>query len=273
MATFFGEVLSVSSRALDLEEEDEEDEEEEDEEDQRIRSELEEKREVRVQWSPSLGVTPDQSHRLPCPHLLLAVGPTASRFVSLYFLSHEGWDPVGRVPLWNERAVHSEDSACVLHRHRDSQVLVCVVDCFVAEDQLFQWTEQVLGSLDPSQVTVLCECPAAEYRSAQPLGPGPCLRSLQTSACSEPPCCPPLELPNLLSGLPAAVLSLCQMKDISAAVIQCYSDLRSVDSTAINTFRPAVVRLAERLKLQLQVDHDVLHRILSHTPVQSNLYI
>lgn len=42
MATFFGEVLSVYSRAV--EEDDEELDEEEDEEDQQIRRELEEKR-------------------------------------------------------------------------------------------------------------------------------------------------------------------------------------------------------------------------------------
>uniref|UniRef100_A0A3B3ZYH1 Proteasome assembly chaperone 1 n=1 Tax=Periophthalmus magnuspinnatus TaxID=409849 RepID=A0A3B3ZYH1_9GOBI len=272
MATFFGEVLSVYSRAV--EEDDDDDEEEQDEEDQLILRELEDKRQVRVRWSPTIEQSPDSGHRLPCPHLLLAVGHNATRFVSVYFLSHGGWDAVGHVSLWNERTVHSEDTTCVLHRHREShQVLVCQVDCFVAEDQLFQWTEQVLGSLDASQVTVLSDCPAAEYQSPQPLGPDPCLRSLHTSAWSEPICCPPVELPNLVSGLPAAVVSFCQLHNISAAVYQCYSDARSADSTTMDMFRPVVARLAQDLKLDFSPDRDILRKFISQANVQSNLYI
>ncbi|XP_072303105.1 proteasome assembly chaperone 1 [Eucyclogobius newberryi] len=269
MATFFGEVLSVFSRAV----EDDEEELEESEEDEDILRELEEKRQVRVHWGPALELIPNTDHRLHCPHLLLTVGHNASRFVSVFFLSRGDWDAVGHVSLWNERTLQSEGSACVLYRHRDSHMLMCQVDCFVAEDQLFQWTEQVLSSLEPSQVTVLSDCPAAEYQSAQPLGTAPRLRSIHTSACSEPTCCPPVELPNLVSGLPAAVMSFCQLQNISAVVYQCYSDVRSADSTAMDTFRPAVEQLAHSLNLDLCPDQDVLRKVISQAAVQSNLYI
>uniref|UniRef100_A0A3B3ZY31 Proteasome assembly chaperone 1 n=1 Tax=Periophthalmus magnuspinnatus TaxID=409849 RepID=A0A3B3ZY31_9GOBI len=270
MATFFGEVLSVYSRAV--EEDDDDDEEEQDEEDQLILRELEDKRWVGTAGTAATGCATAQS--------LFMVGHSdlscvlCAGFVSVYFLSHGGWDAVGHVSLWNERTVHSEDTTCVLHRHREShQVLVCQVDCFVAEDQLFQWTEQVLGSLDASQVTVLSDCPAAEYQSPQPLGPDPCLRSLHTSAWSEPICCPPVELPNLVSGLPAAVVSFCQLHNISAAVYQCYSDARSADSTTMDMFRPVVARLAQDLKLDFSPDRDILRKFISQANVQSNLYI
>lgn len=270
MATFFGEVLSVYSRAV----EEDEEEQEEPEEDRDILRALEDKRRVRVRWSP---VSPGGGGgpRPHCPHLLLAVGHTASRFVSVYLLSRGHWDTVGQVCLWNERTVGSEETTCVLQRDKDSNVLVCQVDCFVAEDQLFQWTEEVLGCLDTSglQVTVLSDCPAAEYRAAEPLGPAPVLRSLHTSSYTEPLCCPLVELPNLVSGLPAAVLSYCELHHISAALFQCYSDARAPDSSSMDTFRPAVARLAQLLQLELCPDVELLRKFISEAAVQSNLYI
>uniref|UniRef100_A0A8C6S7F2 Proteasome assembly chaperone 1 n=1 Tax=Neogobius melanostomus TaxID=47308 RepID=A0A8C6S7F2_9GOBI len=273
MATFFGEVLSVFSRAVEEDEEDEEGEEEE-EEDRDILRALEDKRQVRVRWSsplsPGGGDRPSR-----CPHLLLAVGHAASRFVSVYLLSRGHWDTVGQVCLWNERTVGSKEAACVLHRDKDNNVLVCPVDCFVAEDQLFQWTEQVMGCVDTTglQVTVLSDCPAAEYRTAEPLGPAPVLRSLHTSSHKEAPCCPPVEQPNLVTGLPAAVLSFCQLHHISAVLYQCYSDERCPDSSSMEVFRPALTRLAKTLGLDLSPNVDQLRKYISQASVQSNLYI
>ncbi|KAJ0062174.1 hypothetical protein NL108_017413 [Boleophthalmus pectinirostris] len=269
MATFFGEVLPASSRAAYEDSE----EEEEDEEDRDILRALEDKRLVRVNWSSSLELNLDSDNKLHCPHLLLTTGHNSSRFVSVYFLSRGTWDTVGRVSLWNERTVHCEDSVCVLQRHKDSQVLVCQVDCFVAEDQLFQWTEQVLGSLVVPQVTVLSDAPVTDYRSARPLGPDPCLRALHTSTFSESTCCPLVEPPNLLTGLPAAVLTWCELRGVGAVVYQCFSDVRSADSTVMSSFRPAVAHLTQHLQVDLCPDQDVLHKFVSQAPVQSNLYI
>ncbi|XP_031725176.1 proteasome assembly chaperone 1-like [Anarrhichthys ocellatus] len=74
MATFFGEVLSVYSRAV------EEDEEEldENEEDEEIRRELEEKREVHLHWSPEVSESLKSGNKLQCSDFLLAVGHNAT---------------------------------------------------------------------------------------------------------------------------------------------------------------------------------------------------
>ncbi|KAF7641179.1 hypothetical protein LDENG_00290260 [Lucifuga dentata] len=74
MATFFGEVQSVYSRAV---EEDDEDFDENDE-DEQIRRELEEKREVHLQWSPEVSESLRSGTRLPCSDLILAVGHSAA---------------------------------------------------------------------------------------------------------------------------------------------------------------------------------------------------
>ncbi|KAK1883096.1 Proteasome assembly chaperone 1 [Dissostichus eleginoides] len=169
MATFFGEVLSVYSRAV---EEDEEDLDE-NEEDAEIRRELEEKREVNLHWSPEVSESLKSGNKLPCSDFILAVGHNAARFLSVYALTSENWDALGRASVWNERSggVASEESACVFYRPKDNPaVLICQVTCYLAEDQLFQWTEKVFDCLQLRQlnVTVLSESSVSDLRRRLP---------------------------------------------------------------------------------------------------------
>ncbi|KAG8535627.1 hypothetical protein GDO81_028128, partial [Engystomops pustulosus] len=127
MATFFGEVVSVFSRAVEDDEEEEEDDEEAlDEEDKEIRRELAKKREVTLTWScdtsAALENSPDRT--LPCSSLILAVGDNASGFLSAYILSSGSWEVAGYIRLWNERChdpaprgdAASTPSSCVFYR-------------------------------------------------------------------------------------------------------------------------------------------------------------
>lgn len=257
MATFFGEVLSVYSRAV---EEDEEDIDE-NEEDEHIFKEMEEKREVRLLWNPEVADSLSSGHQLQCSDLLLAVGHNATRFLSVYFLSSSNWETVGHVSSWNEKRPGSEGSTCPLYRHKDNgSVLICQVNSYLAEDQLFQWTQKVFDCFQSTQlhVTVLSDCAVAEYRTADSCsGAVPFLRSLHTSAFTHQPICQPLDLPNLITGLPAAVLNHCQVHHISAVVYQCYSDVLTPDSVTMDTYRPTVTNLGKSLKVSLQSDKHI----------------
>ncbi|KAJ8396421.1 hypothetical protein AAFF_G00017270 [Aldrovandia affinis] len=152
MATFFGEVVSVYSRAV---EEDEEDLEDENEEDQQIRKEMEQKREVHIEWCPevSQSIKNSTDKTLQCSDFVLAVGPNAAGFLSAYILNSGNWAVVGSTLLWNERSRDSSrklgvptqgEPSCVFYRQNDCpSVLICQCTCYIAEDQLFQWTEKV----------------------------------------------------------------------------------------------------------------------------------
>lgn len=279
MATFFGEVLSVYSRAV----EDDEEDVEENEEDAQIHRELEKKREVNLHWSPEVSESLKFGNKLQCSDFILAVGHNAARFLSVYVLTSANWDAVGHASLWNERSQpvtgrSSEESACVFFRQKDNpSVLICQVTCYIAEDQLFQWTEKVFDCLQHRElnVTVLSDSSVAEYKTAdyQCVSSAPFLRSLHTSAFSGQTVCQSLEQPNIVTGLSAAVLNHCEVHRIATVVYQCYSDVVSPDSVTIETYKPVLTRLSKSIQLDQSPSTDVLRKFVTTTNIQSNLYI
>ncbi|XP_056095002.1 proteasome assembly chaperone 1 [Rhinichthys klamathensis goyatoka] len=264
MATFFGEVLSVYSRAVEEDEYD--DMTRENEEDEQIRREIEEKRRVDVHW-----LSHTDSGSLSCTDLIIAVGPNATGFVSAYVLSSGGWRPVARVSLWNERSRTDGEPSCVLYQQK--QVLICQCSCYVAEDQLFQWTEKVFGCVQARglSVTLLSDCTVAEYKSSDYLSGSstPFLRCLKTSTHTSAVACPPLEPPNISCGLAAAVLTHCEVQRIPAVLYQLYSDVPQPDSLSMEAYRETVSAV---LKLGQSPGAEVLQKITGVCAVQSNLY-
>ncbi|KAI4884876.1 hypothetical protein NFI96_028051 [Prochilodus magdalenae] len=260
MATFFGEVLSVYSRAVEEDELD--DLEDENEEDAEIRREIEEKREVHVRWCPEVSKAVESSEHLQCSNLVIAVGPSAAGFVSAYVLRPEDWTQVGWVSLWNERSRGSSrpdtapqpgEPGCVIYRQNSCpSVLVCPCTSYIAEDQLFQWAEKVLGSMQRRglSVTVLSDALLTEYKTPDYLSGGgaPFLRALKTSAYASTLPCPVLEQPNIVAGLPAAVLSHCQVQRIPAVLFQCFTDVIHPDSVTMETYKPALSCLGASVK-------------------------
>ncbi|CAK6973163.1 proteasome assembly chaperone 1 [Scomber scombrus] len=279
MATFFGEVLSVYSRAV----EEDEEELEENEEDEQIRRELEEKREVHLQWSPDVSESLRSGNKLQCSDFVLAVGHNAARFLSVCVLNSANWDAVGHASVWNERSravtgQTSDESGCVFYRQKaNPSVLICQLTCYIAEDQLFQWTEKVFDCLQHRElnVTVLSDSSVADYKAADYLSSNsiPFLRSLNTSVFRGQPVCQSLEQPNILTGIPAAVLNHCQVHRIATVVYQCYSDVIGPDSVTMETYKPALTKLGKSIQLDPSPSTDVLRKFVRSTDIQSNLYI
>ncbi|KAJ8275986.1 hypothetical protein COCON_G00077380 [Conger conger] len=277
MATFFGEVVSVYSRAV---EEDEEDVDNENEEDQQIRREIEQKREVHVNWCPEAtqSITNPSDRTVQCSNFVMAVGPNAAGFLSAYVLNSGNWVAVGSVMLWNERSKDSsQQPSCVIYRQSDCpKVLICQCTCYIAEDQLFQWTEKVFACIQQRglNVTVLSDCSMAEYKSPDsPFSSGaPFLRALKSSQYGSQPACPLLEQPNIVTGLAAAVLSHCQVQRIPAILYQCYSDVLLPDSLTMETYKPALTPLSKLVKLDTCQSTEILRKLVQFNEAQSNLY-
>ncbi|XP_053502083.1 proteasome assembly chaperone 1 isoform X1 [Ictalurus furcatus] len=284
MATFFGEVLSVYSRAV--EEDDYDDAEEENEEDLQIRREIEEKREVHIKWCPEVSKAVESSEKLQCSDLIIAVGPNAAGFVSAYILSSEGWTQVGWVSLWNERSCGSTrldtaplpgEPGCVFYQQRSCpSVLICQCTCYIAEDQLFQWAEKVLGSMQSRglTVTVLSDSPLAEYKTPHYVNGNatPFLRALKTSTFTDNLHCPLLEQPNIITGLPAAVLNQCQVQHVPAVLFQCFSDVIHPDSVTMETYKPTLSCLRTQVKLDTSPNMEILQKLTRVNDAHGNLY-
>ncbi|XP_072369358.1 proteasome assembly chaperone 1-like isoform X3 [Scyliorhinus torazame] len=210
MATFFGEVLPVFSRAVEEEEEDE---------DEEIRRELEGRREITIQWCTGSRASTESSLDLSftCSTFLIAVGQNAVGFLNSFVQCSGSWEIIGAVTLWNERVKGTDtvnrqfptDSSCLLYRLTSNpMILTCHCSCYMADDQLFQWTEKVFGNIQKRnlEVIILSSCSVTEYKSPSSISniTVPFLRALKTSAFQETPHCPLLEQPNVISGLSAA---------------------------------------------------------------------
>ncbi|XP_042302980.1 proteasome assembly chaperone 1 isoform X2 [Sceloporus undulatus] len=245
MATFFGEVVALPSRA-GLEEE----EEEEAQEDCHIRLALEGKRKVDVVWNTTLNASTEE--QFPCSKFILAVGQNAVAFLSSFVLSSGCWEVVGSVKLWNEWSRTSDrtnvlptDSFCLFYRLiSDPTILLCQCNCYVAEDQQFQWLEKVFGCMQKIdlQVLVLSSCSITDYKTTESILtlPSPFLKAVKTTAFKDQVCCSLLEQPNIVRDLPAAVLSYCQVWQIPAVFYQCYTDILKLDLVTVEVFQPVL---------------------------------
>uniref|UniRef100_A0A8C4X7T7 Proteasome assembly chaperone 1 n=1 Tax=Erpetoichthys calabaricus TaxID=27687 RepID=A0A8C4X7T7_ERPCA len=288
MATFFGETVILSSRAVD-EEDEEEEVEDENEEDREIKRELEKKREVHLHWNADFSRQFETSSdkTLQISELIIAVGYNASGFLSAFALSSGKWETVGNISLWNEKSrftretslEHPGEPSCIFYRKDENpEVLICQCTCYVAEDQLFQWAAKVLGCIEKRslKVTILSDCPVANYRSPEYISaiPVPFLKALKTRTYNENLCCSPLEQPNVVSGIPAAVLSYCQVHQIPAVLYQCYTDVVKLDSVTIETYKSTLScsSLRKLIKPCTALSTEILKKLTEDNETQSNLY-
>ncbi|XP_078088144.1 proteasome assembly chaperone 1 [Mustelus asterias] len=277
MATFFGEVVPVFSRAVEDEEEDPE-----------IQAEELGRREITIQWSTHSKTSTESSGTpsFTCSTFLIAVGQNAVGFLNSFVQCCGSWEVIGAVTFWNERVKGTDtvnqqfpvDSSCLLYRLTSNpMILSCHCSCYVAEGQLFQWTEKVFGNIQKRnlEVIVLSSCSVTEYKSPSSTSSitVPFLRALKTSVFRETPHCPLLEQPNVISGLPAAVLSYCQVRQIPAVLYHCYSDVTAIDSLTIEAFRPLLTckSLISFVKDTSQ-SAEILKQLVDMSKIQSNLY-
>nr|XP_033799306.1 proteasome assembly chaperone 1 isoform X2 [Geotrypetes seraphini] len=286
MATFFGEVLPVFSRAVDDEEEEELEEEDEDLE---IRKEIEKKREIHLHWRSDISAILDRSpeKRLPCSLFILAVGENAAGFLSSFVLSSGSWEIAGGMNLWNERCrvstpssdLYSSASSCVFYQLTTCPtVILCQCHCYVAEDQQFHWPEKVFSHIQQSGLTVviLSTCPVALYKTPESTDTirSPFLRALKTKEFKDVTSCPLMEPPNIVDGFPAAVLSYCQVWQIPAVLYQCYTDLPNLDLVTVEAFKPLLSSQSlSNLAGDPSKSTEVMKKLMKTTEVQSNLYI
>ncbi|KAK3521786.1 hypothetical protein QTP70_018295 [Hemibagrus guttatus] len=244
------------------------------------------KREVHIRWCPEISKAVESAEKLQCSDLIIAVGPNAAGFVSAYILSSEGWTQVGWVSLWNERSRGSTrpdtaplpgEPGCVFYQQKTCpSVLICQCTCYIAEDQLFQWAEKVLGSMQSRglTVTVLSDSPLAEYKTPNYVNDNgaPFLRALKTSTFTHNLPCTLLEQPNIITGLPAAVLNECEVQHVSAVLFQCFSDVIHPDSVTMETYKPTLSGLSTRVKLETSPNMEILQKLTRVNDVYSNLY-
>ncbi|KAH0620957.1 hypothetical protein JD844_021880 [Phrynosoma platyrhinos] len=205
-------------------------------------------------------------------------------FLSSFVLSSGCWELVGSVKLWNEWSRTSDttnvlptNSFCLFYRLvSDPTVLLCQCNCYVAEDQQFQWLEKVFGCMRKIdlQVLVLSSCSITDYKTTESILtlPSPFLKALKTTEFKDQVCCSLLEQPNIVRDLPAAVLSYCQVWKIPAVFYQCYTDILKLDLVTVEAFQPVLSsKILKSLVKDISGSTELLTKLVTTNEVH-NIY-
>ncbi|XP_038059023.1 proteasome assembly chaperone 1-like [Patiria miniata] len=272
MATFFGEVINLPSRAVDDDEEEEEDE---------TQSRFPE---PELQWKHDFQKDIEQSpgKRFGCEMLIIGIGPAATGFLDAYIL----WDDptiVGTIDCDPNRSeVRPESVAghrtCSVYRlKRQPEVLVCQCKHEIVPEMCHIWTEKMFQDLDTTklQVIVMDTAPTTEYRTQ--MSPSemstPFLRSLQSQTHSSKLQCQVLESPNVVKGLSAAVLSHCHIFGVSCVVYVGFLDGLFLHTDDIKVFNSLLSNSPLKKIYKKNPNADaVLRKLVERRALHGSLY-
>jgi len=201
-------------------------------------------------WSP-LGRSRIQEGQLRCQTLLVSLGPHASAFVTGQLEA----PVVGGILLPEADLLDCNtisDPSClsspggVLTMHQDT--LILRQPRLITDDaRSFDWVQTVLRHIVPSRVVILCTMSEGAYHGSG--GTPPALRSLQSTheTASLQQVCSCLELPNLISGTAAALLSHCEVFGMAASMFVSVDSLHAPTVT-LAAFEPVLASLGLKPK-------------------------
>ncbi|CAN7994093.1 proteasome assembly chaperone 1 [Ixodes scapularis] len=239
MATFFGEVLPIHSRAVD------------DNEDENVET-------------PSVFFDLDSKYddvsSLPAYDLVcVATGAAPNIFAQCYLLPdsyqvlgsirlnasrHDASDPSSSA-VWGLDYMRRPDTLGKLLHYagHGNGVLYCVCEKEVPPENCAAIARHFVQLSKSTNVTSVSftALPASEYKSkGRP--EFPLLRQLRTCSFKSGPeeTVPDLETPNTVSGLSAAMLTECEVGGMSGVLYVLYCDTAEVDSSVVRALEPAL---------------------------------
>jgi proteasome assembly chaperone 1 len=202
-----------------------------------------------LRWCPGVRpVNKQPVEGLQCSSLIIAIGPVATGFVQVYLLESQPSEVIGVIcsGLFSSEAnslgqMEPSDKTCFIHRLNDRPDVLCVqCNVSVHPEQSHLWTQQLLSALclATAHVTVLSTCSLSEYKSVQPSGdlPRNFLRTLHSRTLQVDQGCVLLEQPNTIAGLPAQILTYCEVYKVLCALYICYTDTSNIETDTIRAF-------------------------------------
>lgn len=181
-------------------------------------------------WSP-LGRSKLQEVRLPCKTLVISFGPQASAFLTAQCEA----PVVGGILLPEADLLECNtvsDPTCLsspgaLLTMLENTVILRQPRLIQDDSRSFDWVETLFQKVAPKRVIILCSIPEGAYHGQGPFQPL-LIRSLQSSHETQTAkVCPNLELPNLIGGTPAAVLSHCEVFGLAATMFVSVDSLHA----------------------------------------------
>ncbi|BFZ25047.1 hypothetical protein BsWGS_28086 [Bradybaena similaris] len=238
MATFFGEILPVTSRAVD---------DDEDEDDVTTASTID----PVVQWTNHLTTDVEklQGQKIPCTVFIIALGIEANAFSDIY-LKPFGYEPVGEILTSSKEETalsqsSTNDKTCVVNRCRSNpSVFLCQCRADILPEHSFVWAKLLNDTFDlsSSDIIILTSSGMSGYCSDLPFSDleTPLLRCLKTESFTGSLKCKILEQPNMVTGFAAQLMTFCQVYGYKAVTYVCFKEKRYMDIADIKAFIPVL---------------------------------
>ncbi|KAK6169032.1 hypothetical protein SNE40_020162 [Patella caerulea] len=268
MATFFGEILPVSSRAV---------EEEDDDDDLPLYYSN-----SKVCWTDDVRDQLNKNGKLTCSVLMIATDNVSCAFLEAYLRSDDDtllggvFCGVGDEEQLSLQSKITKISS-IYRVAKCPSIFVCQCQTTVHPEQSFSWVQQIFSNLDCTNcdIIVLSSALTCDYKSDVPLSEikTPFLKALYTDQ-RKPSCiCSTLEQPNIVSSLPAQILAYSQINELKSSLFVCYTDVIHFDIPTVKAYLP-VLKLPTLKNLQINPDAEKkLTQIMKRNNDSSSLYL
>ncbi|KAG8197479.1 hypothetical protein JTE90_007218 [Oedothorax gibbosus] len=262
MATFFGEIGALSSRAVDDEEADSE-----------------------PTYNISLDCKSKSESKTDCKLLLLAVGDLAIAFSKSYLISDTSthlfdvkysavkaeFDSI----MYTGGALPSSRSQKAASAYQVSKdVIVCEVPALVPEEINMDVCLMVLDHINCQEGVCITSKHMANFKSSEPVESyTPFIKALATSKFSRSHAMDKLQAPNFISGFAAAFLAEFQVKNKAALCVINFVDTDFLDSSNVQMFeRLQEVDLNVKIDFATDAKAKLTKYIKARHCIESNLY-
>jgi len=264
MATFFGEVLPSFSRAVD------EDDDEDDSPSAKISCE----------WS----WLKEKESCLKCSQLLMATDDMTEAFLRVYVLNSDHAE-VAKLRILTsscnldveiEKPRRAEEKSCVIYQLTGCDICVATLPSNLMPEHTYEITKELLSHISQHSlhITVLSSSAATTYKTERYDIQTPFLRCLKTSYCKSDAVSPYLEQPNTVEGIPAQVLTQCEIQGISACLYTCYKETMFLDADSLHVIQNALKKtdLSSVLKENPNAKEEI-RKLLENNARSNQLYL
>jgi len=227
---------------------------------------------------------------IPCTSLIIAIGPVPAGFIEAQLLDSSAHEVIGCMhsdqsddQSDDKSTDRSTDKSCLIYRLTElPHVLIVQCHVTVNAEQSYSFTQQLMSSLSltSAHVIILSTGNRSEYKCERPAGgvPDNFLRMLHSQAFLGSLVCAPVEQPNTVDGLPAQLLTHCQINGLSCALYVCYTNVLNVDLDTLKAFNNVLLSEPFNLLSKGNVDAErrlskVAHKLHAATHSSSFIYM
>lgn len=266
MASYFGEVMPLSSRAVDDEE---------------------------VDNQPKYAISIEkleQSTPYKTKFMIFSVGEIASIFVKSHFLQNDS-EKICSIMFSCEKDDDDESTFYTGMQHNKNRknviaaslftssadVLICDVSKSVPEELCYEVTQLILKNYLPSVAIILTTKHMATFKRGNALQlEMSFLKSISTSEYNKSYSCniPPLPPPNFLTNMPASILLHCEITKLPALCVVNYVDTNAVDYLNVHIFDEILKEpIVSKISRNGDAKEKIIKLVKGSQSVESNLYM